>query len=91
MIVLQNECSFVSLRDVERAMKVILWFHSNSELISRVIDGQDSEEYDDSDEESSEEESDRSYDEDEDDLPRVRLRVHPRAQVTQVRFSHCVG
>ena len=33
----QSECSFVSLRDVERAMKVITWFHSNSELIARVI------------------------------------------------------
>ena len=34
----QNECSFVSLRDVERAMKVIMWFYSNSELIHRVIE-----------------------------------------------------
>ena len=33
----QNECSFVSLRDVERAMEVIMWFYSNSELIDEVI------------------------------------------------------
>ena len=25
---MQNECSFVSLRDIERAMIVLEWFHS---------------------------------------------------------------
>ena len=37
----QNECSFVSLRDVERAMKVIMWFYSNSKLIDEVIKNED--------------------------------------------------
>ena len=58
MFLFQNECSFVSLRDVERAMKVITWFHSNSELIARVI----KEEVNVS-EESSEDESDEDEDE----------------------------
>ena len=59
-IFFQNECSFVSLRDVERAMKVIMWFYSNSELIQRVIKDNDSSRNEDSDssEESSEDESD---------------------------------
>ena len=28
LILLQDECSFVSLRDIERAMIVLKWFHS---------------------------------------------------------------
>ena len=28
MVIFQDECSFVSLRDVERAMIVLKWFHS---------------------------------------------------------------
>ena len=27
MVILQDECSFVSLRDIERAMIVFEWFH----------------------------------------------------------------
>ena len=27
-VILQDECSFVSLRDIERAMIVLEWFHS---------------------------------------------------------------
>ena len=79
-------------------MKVIVWFHSNSDLISRVIDGtdndrEDSDEEDESDEELSEEESGRNYhyvvddDDNEDDL-RMRIRVAAvRSQAPQVRFS----
>ncbi|KAI4801198.1 hypothetical protein KUCAC02_000123 [Chaenocephalus aceratus] len=29
----KNECSFVSLRDVERTMKVLVWFYQHSEVI----------------------------------------------------------
>ncbi|XP_076616648.1 E3 ubiquitin-protein ligase rnf213-beta isoform X2 [Chaetodon auriga] len=29
----KNECSFVSLRDVERSMKVIVWFYQHSEVL----------------------------------------------------------
>ncbi|KAM7381116.1 hypothetical protein PAMA_012108 [Pampus argenteus] len=29
----KNECSFVSLRDVERSMKVLVWFYQHSEVI----------------------------------------------------------
>ena len=55
-LLFQNECSFVSLRDVERAMKVIMWFYSNSELIDRAIhDDDNADEDSDSSEESSNE------------------------------------
>ena len=69
----QNECSFVSLRDVERAMKVIMWFHANSELIQQVMEDDAREEKSDSSEESSD------YDSDEDEIRGVE-------QVEQVRF-----
>ncbi|XP_041671343.1 E3 ubiquitin-protein ligase rnf213-beta isoform X2 [Cheilinus undulatus] len=29
----KNECSFVSLRDVERSMKVLIWFYQHSEVL----------------------------------------------------------
>uniref|UniRef100_A0A3Q1AXV9 RING-type E3 ubiquitin transferase n=1 Tax=Amphiprion ocellaris TaxID=80972 RepID=A0A3Q1AXV9_AMPOC len=29
----KNECSFVSLRDVERSMKVLVWFYQHSEVL----------------------------------------------------------
>lgn len=29
----KNECSFVSLRDVERSMKVLVWFYQHSEIL----------------------------------------------------------
>ncbi|XP_029311958.1 LOW QUALITY PROTEIN: E3 ubiquitin-protein ligase rnf213-beta [Cottoperca gobio] len=29
----RNECSFVSLRDVERSMKVLVWFYQHSEVL----------------------------------------------------------
>ncbi|CAB4018690.1 Hypothetical predicted protein, partial [Paramuricea clavata] len=58
-----NECSFVSLRDVERAMKVITWFHSNPELINWVIGDEDNDR--DQDNESSDESGD---DENNDDV-----------------------
>ena len=70
----QNECSFVSLRDVERAMKVITWFHSIPELINWVIGDEDNDR--DQDNESSEESGD---DENNDDVEQVE-------QVEQVRF-----
>ncbi|XP_047465467.1 E3 ubiquitin-protein ligase rnf213-beta [Mugil cephalus] len=31
----KNECSFVSLRDVERSMKVLIWFYKHSTLLFR--------------------------------------------------------
>ena len=65
----------MSLRDVERAMKVIMWFYSNSELIQRVIKDDDSSRNIDS--ESSEESSEGESDED------VRGFVR---DVEQVRF-----
>ena len=58
----QNECSFVSLRDVERAMKVIIWFYSNSELINWVIGDGDNVRDNKSSGESSEDESDENDD-----------------------------
>ena len=32
-MILQDECSFVSLRDIERAMIVLEWFHSVLHLL----------------------------------------------------------
>ena len=34
-VILQDECSFVSLRDIERAMIVMEWFHSVLDHIER--------------------------------------------------------
>ena len=37
MLSLQDECSFVSLRDVDRALKVMMWFYSREkELFHRM-------------------------------------------------------
>ena len=63
MLLCQNECSFVSLRDVERAMKVIVWFYSNSELIDEVIREEGNDKDEDSSEESSEDQDEDSNDE----------------------------
>ena len=54
------------MRDVERAMKVITWFYSNSELIARVV-----EEDDNGAEESSEDESGEDDDVDSDNEEQV--------------------
>ena len=59
----QNECSFVSLRDVERAMKVIMWFYTNSELIDEVIGEEGHDTNEDSCGESSKNENEDSDDE----------------------------
>lgn len=34
----QNECSFVSLRDVERCVKVFKWFYDHSEMLLSKLD-----------------------------------------------------
>ena len=51
----KDECSFVSLRDVERAMQVMVWFYNHVDILGRlmrnVINEQRREEGDDSDEE----------------------------------------
>ena len=77
MVVFQNECSFVSLRDVERAMKVITWFYSNSELILGVIKAKVSVTEESSEEESDEDEigksSENESDEDENSYDEVQV------------------
>jgi hypothetical protein len=66
----------VSLRDVERAMKVIMWFYSNSKLIQPVMEDDDNAS-DDEDSDSSEEPSeDESAEED----------IQETEQVEQVRL-----
>ena len=35
---IQNECSFVSLRDVERAMKVMVWFYNHRNELGHLMD-----------------------------------------------------
>ena len=66
----------MSLRDVERAMKVIMWFYSNSELIQLVMED-DANASDDEDSDSSEEPSeDESAEED----------IQETEQVEQVRL-----
>ena len=79
MVVFQNECSFVSLRDVERAMKVITWFYSNSELILRVIKAKVS-----VTEESSEEESDKENESDEDEDSYDEVQVSSTSNFHQI-------
>ena len=34
---IQDECSFVSLRDVERAMIVFEWFYENNEFFEQLL------------------------------------------------------
>uniref|UniRef100_A0A8D2D6D2 E3 ubiquitin-protein ligase RNF213 n=1 Tax=Sciurus vulgaris TaxID=55149 RepID=A0A8D2D6D2_SCIVU len=34
----ENECSFVSLRDVERCVKVFMWFHDHSKMLLVKLD-----------------------------------------------------
>lgn len=34
----ENECGFVSLRDVERCVKVFRWFHDHSEMLLKMLD-----------------------------------------------------
>ena len=70
---IQDECSFVSLRDVERAMKVMVWFydhlHALNPLMDKTIDGQDEESDDDEDDET----DDDDDDDEEDELDKVNL------------------
>ena len=33
----QDECSFVSLRDVERAMQVMVWFYNHVDILGRLM------------------------------------------------------
>ena len=33
----QNECSFVSLRDVDRLLTVMMWFYENRQLIFSLM------------------------------------------------------
>ena len=42
-LITQDECSFVSLRDVERAMNVMVWFYSRREVLNPLMDDQDEE------------------------------------------------
>ena len=67
----QNECSFVSLRDVERAMNVITWFYVNSELITEIVDRLKNTE----DERCDSEDSDTG-DSDTEDIPQVNRYMH---------------
>ena len=67
------------MRDVERAMTVIMWFYSNSQLIDQVIEDGDSARGADSD--SSEESSEEENDEDAREI----------AQDEQVRFFTVYG
>jgi len=55
-----DECSFVSLRDVERAMNVMVWFYNHLEVLNPLMD----ETNDDQDEES---DSDSDLDDSDDD------------------------
>ena len=37
VIYIQDECSFVSLRDVERAMIVFEWFYENNDFFENLL------------------------------------------------------
>ncbi|XP_078381354.1 E3 ubiquitin-protein ligase rnf213-alpha-like isoform X3 [Oculina patagonica] len=59
-----DECSFVSLRDVERAMNVMVWFYNHREALNPLMDDdQDEESDDDSDGDSDDEEDTGEQDE----------------------------
>ena len=34
----KDECSFVSLRDVERAMQVMVWFYKHADTLGRLME-----------------------------------------------------
>ena len=34
---IKDECSFVSLRDVERAMQVMVWFYKHVDILGRLM------------------------------------------------------
>ena len=40
-IIIQDECSFVSLRDVERAMIVFEWFYDKTSIIEQELSKQE--------------------------------------------------
>ena len=33
----KDECSFVSLRDVERAMQVMVWFYNHVDILGKLM------------------------------------------------------
>jgi len=49
--ILQDECSFVSLRDVDRTLQVMMWFYDHEELFELMDDKADDEANPDVDEE----------------------------------------
>ena len=63
LLITQDECSFVSLRDVERAMKVMVWFYNHRDALNPLMD----EHLNDPDEESDDEDDDDSEDDDNED------------------------
>ena len=60
----QDECSFVSLRDVERAMNVMVWFYNHRNAVNPLMD-------DDTDEDSDDDDDDSDVEYDEDELDQV--------------------
>ena len=75
-MIIQDECSFVSLRDVERAMNVMVWFYNHREVLNPLMD----ETNDDQDEES---DSDSDLDDSDDDEGAGRGRENVLNQVIQ--------
>ena len=37
LFLIKDECSFVSLRDVERAMQVMVWFYKHADTLGRLM------------------------------------------------------
>ena len=37
LYLIKDECSFVSLRDVERAMQVMVWFYKHVDTLGRLM------------------------------------------------------
>ena len=60
--VLQDECSFVSLRDVERVLQVMMWFYRHREMLftrmNKLMNVEPRDSDDDDDEEVESEDSD---------------------------------
>jgi len=78
----QDECSFVSLRDVERVLTVMAWFYNQSQENGELFEEMDNKPYGNDLAESSDEED--SDDDDEDEFPTFKMRT----QVREITHTH---
>ena len=70
-LIIQDECSFVSLRDVERAMNVMVWFYNHREFLNPLMDETNQDEESDSDSETDDSDDDEGAARGEEELNQV--------------------